>query len=74
MPDGKSADGESSQTGLYGKYEVYEDGERVEDCFVLEPSEDHVAAAALSVYAVLTDDLDLKDDITDWLQEIQENE
>lgn len=49
----------NSDSGLYEKYEVYEDGEPVADCFVLEPYDDPAAREALLRYAEETEDEDL---------------
>lgn len=59
------------ETGLYEKYEVYKDGETVEDCFVLEPEGDSAAFFALLTYAEQTDNDELARDIRDWLNEIK---
>jgi len=61
----------SSDTGLYGKYEVTEDGSAVEDCFVLEPETDPAARAALATYAEQTDDEDLQRDLQAWLASLR---
>ena len=57
----------TEQSGLYSKYEVRKDGERVENCFVLEPESDPVAREALWTYATTTDDEQLEMDLKDWL-------
>lgn len=64
------SDAESSQ-GLYSKYEVYKDGEFVEDCFVLEPESDPAALAALEEYAHQTDDSELFADLIEWVHSIE---
>lgn len=58
------------QRGLHGKYEVYEDGEPVEECFVLEPDDDPAARAALIEYALETSNDELAQDLRDWVVEI----
>lgn len=60
----------SGDRGLYGKYEVRRDGEPVEDCFVLEPESDDAALQALRTYAQVTDDDELRDDLWQWIHEI----
>jgi hypothetical protein len=62
---------ESGQSGLYEKYEVYKDGEPVEDCFVLEPGSDPDAREALMHYMRVTEDEELAQDLHDWLSEIR---
>ncbi|MBX0325789.1 hypothetical protein EGH21_22485 [Halomicroarcula sp. F13] len=52
--------------GLYDKYEVYRDGEPVEECFVLEPADDPAAREALLSYASATDDDALSDELRKW--------
>lgn len=64
----------SDRSGLYQKYEVRKDGEPVEDCFVLEPADDHAARIALIAYANTTDDEELADDLWDWLWELREED
>jgi hypothetical protein len=56
--------------GLHAKYEVFEDGERVENCFVLEPETDSAARAALIEYAEETNNEDLAQDLRDWVVDI----
>jgi len=56
--------------GLHEKYEVYENGEPVDDCFVLEPTTDSAARAALITYAEETDDETLAQDLRDWVVDI----
>lgn len=63
-----------SKRGLYPKYEVLKDGEPVEDCFVLEPENDHAARMAVIAYADATDNDELADDLLDWIHEIREGE
>jgi len=60
----------TQESGLYQKYEVYKDGEPVQDCFVLEPESDEAALAALKEYALETDDHFLAADLADWIVEI----
>lgn len=57
----------SEKSGLYDKYEVYEDGEPVDDCFVLEPESDEAARVALWAYAMACDDDELQRDIITWI-------
>lgn len=56
-----------SDQGLYGKYDVRKDGEPVAECFVLEPTDDPSARAALATYAATTDDDALAEDLRAWL-------
>lgn len=53
--------------GLYSKYTVLEDGEPVEDCFVLEPADDPAAIAAIEAYADATNDESLAEDLRAWI-------
>lgn len=55
--------------GLYGKYTVYknEDGSLVTDCFILRPTKDPAAVAALRAYAAATDNAELAADIINWV-------
>lgn len=60
--------------GLYDKYEVYEDGEEItEEVFVLRPTTDVAARAALWAYANATDDDELAADIREWVGGIAAN-
>lgn len=70
----KDADVEppSEQDGLYGKYAVFEDGEPVEGCFVLEPESDPAALAAMKTYAQATDDHELAEDLEAWIAAIED--
>lgn len=61
---------DSGQSGLFQKYEVYEDDEPVEDCFVLEPESDPAARHALSEYARRTEDKELANDLRHWVDEL----
>ena len=65
MPDTftESGGADKEEFGLYEKYEVYEDGERVENCFVVEPQSDEAARAAIRKYASETWDSALADDL-----------
>lgn len=56
--------------GLKAKYNVYkkENGEKVEECFVLRPQKDLAAAVALRAYASCTDNKGLGEDILNWLK------
>ena len=60
---------EPERAGLYGKYTVYKnsDGSLVTDCFILRPSKDPAAVAALRAYAAATDNAELAEDITNWV-------
>lgn len=58
------------KTGLYNKYSVFEGGERVTNCFVLEPESDSAARRALEAYADATDDPQLASDINDWIRSL----
>lgn len=62
--------GDTGLSGLYAKYEVREDGQPVEDCFVLEPETDSAARVALAAYAGHTDDEALRRDLNEWLGEM----
>lgn len=59
----------TDERGLYDKYDVRKDGEPVEDCFVLEPENDHAARMALIAYADATDNEELADDLIEWVLE-----
>lgn len=59
---------------LYNKYRVTENGEQVEDCFVLEPESDEAARIALHTYAAAIDDDELAADIREWLAAIEVEE
>lgn len=60
--------------GLYEKFDVFKDGERVEDCFVLRPSRDGAAFDALAAYADAVEraggNPQLVADLRGWLLEI----
>ncbi len=60
---------ELEHAGLYGKYTVRknEDGALVTDCFVLRPTKDPAAVAALRAYADSTDNAELAADIISWV-------
>lgn len=60
---------EPERAGLYGKYTVYKnkDGSLVTDCFVLRPTKDPAAVAALRAYAATTDNAELAADIINWV-------
>lgn len=58
--------------GLYGKYEVYEDGEPVENCFVLEPGSDEAARQAIYEYAKATDNQKLASELRGWMEAIEQ--
>ena len=57
------------RAGLYGKYTVYKnkDGSLVTDCFVLRPTKDPAAVAAIMAYAAATDNAELAADIINWV-------
>lgn len=57
------------QPGLYGKYIVRksDNGEYVDNCFVLRPDKDKAAVVALRAYAEATDDKMLAADIVNWV-------
>jgi hypothetical protein len=64
--------------GLFRKYMVYRNVDDddllelpLEGCFVLRPATDPVAAHALSTYALQTPDLELRNDLFQWLWEIR---
>lgn len=57
--------------GLYGKYEVYKDGEPQDGCFVLKPESDPVALEALKAYATETDDHFLAAELSYWIADIE---
>lgn len=67
------SDPETTNKGLYGKYEVRKNGEPVEDCFVLDPESDPAARVALSAYADATDDDSLAEDLREWLAQFDES-
>ncbi|WP_237560643.1 hypothetical protein [Halostella litorea] len=60
----------TDEAGLHDKYAVFEDGEPVADCFVLEPETDPAAREALIRYAEETDDEELAQDLCDWVTAI----
>lgn len=62
----------AGEKGLYPKYEVFKDGERVvdEECFILEPEDDPAARIALAAYADVTDNEALAEDIIEWLTDL----
>lgn len=64
--------GRDADRGLYGKYDVRKDGDRVDDCFVLEPSSDPAAREALRAYAESTENEALADDLREWVSEAAE--
>ena len=55
--------GDTGQNGLHDKFEVYKNGERQTGCFVLKPSSDEAARAALLTYATETENDQLAADI-----------
>jgi hypothetical protein len=57
--------------GLYGKYDVYKDGEPQDGCFVLKPESDPAALEALKEYATETDDHFLGAELCYWIADIQ---
>ena len=60
---------EPERAGLYGKYTVYKnkDSSLVTECFVLRPTKDPAAVAALRAYAAATDNAELASDIINWV-------
>mgnify|MGYP006276660821 FL=1 len=69
--DNCEVDSQSSTRGLYGKYEVSEDGNPVGECFVLEPDSDHAAREAIRAYAAATENEDLADDLDEWMDQLE---
>jgi len=63
---------EQPRDGLYGKYEVYEDGEPVNSCFVLEPESDKDAREALRTYADSTENDELAADLREWMDQLED--
>lgn len=59
----------SEEKGMYEKYSVINNltGERVKDCFVLKPTKDPAARAALRTYAEATRGTLISDHIIHWL-------
>lgn len=53
--------------GLYGKYAVFDGHDPRDDVFVLDPSDDPAARAALRAYAANTNDETLAEDLLDWV-------
>lgn len=55
--------------GLKVKYDVYkiDDGKMVNNCFVLRPDKDPAAIVALYAYAATTTNINLADDIYNWI-------
>lgn len=60
-----------SEKGLYGKYEVYKDGEVQPNTFVLKPESDEAAESALRTYAEETDNDELAADLDAWLASLE---
>ncbi|WP_436348901.1 hypothetical protein [Natronorubrum sp. FCH18a] len=60
--------------GLYGKYNVFKDGEPVENCFVLEPETDEAARAALKAYAMATKNEELTEDLRERVDGLEERD
>lgn len=60
-----------TERGLYEKYEVRKEGEPVDDCFVLEPTDDKAALEALRTYSRVTPDHELAVDLQCWIQDIE---
>lgn len=60
--------------GLYNKFVVWKNSEQITDCFVLRPERDNVAKSALRTYAFATDNIDLSNDLLQWIFEIEESE
>lgn len=56
-------------TGLIRKYIVYKasTGEAVDNCFVLRPEKDAAAVVAIRAYALATDNMELANDLFDWV-------
>jgi len=69
----EDADAAPDADGLYDKYDVFEGGERVAGCFVLEPRDDPAALEALKAYARTTDDDALAADLAYWIAEIEDS-
>ncbi|WP_226043335.1 hypothetical protein [Natrinema sp. DC36] len=67
-------DSDGEQVGLYDKYSVRKDGQRVTDCFVLEPGDDPAAREALRTYAAETEDDDLAADLAEWTDDLEETD
>lgn len=61
----------SGERGLYGKYEVYRDGEYVPECFVLRPETDEAARRAIETYIEWTDNETLAQDLREWLDMVE---
>ena len=57
--------------GLYGKYEVTENGDPVPDCFVLEPETDKAARMAIRKYAEYTPNDGLSEDLIEWMDDLE---
>lgn len=57
-----------TERALYNKYDVYKDGELQIGCFVLKPTTDPAARAALLTYAHETDNEQLAEEIKEWLK------
>lgn len=71
LRDGPSDRPHDDEAGLYGKFQVYKDGDPVEEpCFVLKPENDQAARRALYTYARATTNTKLRQDIVDWLDEL----
>lgn len=71
MPEHSEQDTSEADQGLYQKYVVYQDGEPVPNCFVLEPESDPVALEAMEAYADVTDNQELADDLQEWVRGVR---
>ena len=60
-----------TERGLHRKFRVYEDGEEIPDCFVLEPESDPAAREALLRYAKATGNEKLAEDLREWVADLQ---
>jgi hypothetical protein len=65
-------DGHNHCNGLKRKYIVLkaDTGKPVDNCFVLRPYKDPAAVAALTVYARVTNNRQLHNDILNWISSI----
>lgn len=70
----RASESDSSDKGLHAKYDVRSDGKHITDCFVLRPETDEAAQAALRVYADHTTNEELSADLTEWLEQIEEDD
>jgi hypothetical protein len=67
-------DDSDPENGLYGKYEVTQNGAPVRECFVLEPESDKAARMAIRTYAASTSNDALAEELNKWMDDIEGEE